>query len=42
MVCPIFFDGLTWGYAITPWGQDIELFSYDRLGYETDADVKMW
>ena len=36
------FDGLTWGYVIAPWGQYIELFSYDSLGYEADSSVALW
>ncbi|MEM1400800.1 MAG: VOC family protein [Pseudomonadota bacterium] len=36
------FDGLTWGYVIAPWGQYLELFSYDTLGYEVEAETKMW
>lgn len=36
------FDGLTWGYVIAPWGQFIELFSYESLGYEADAETLMY
>ena len=36
------FEGLTWGYVVTPWGQFLELFSYDALGYEATADTKLW
>lgn len=36
------FEGLTWAFTVTPWGQHLELFSYDRLGYEADSKTKLW
>ena len=36
------FAGPTWGYVKAPWGQYLELFGYDALGYEGDSDVLLF
>lgn len=36
------FEGLTWSYFRAPWGQYLELFSYDSLGYEANSEDRIW
>jgi catechol 2,3-dioxygenase-like lactoylglutathione lyase family enzyme len=34
--------GFNWIYFATPWGQTLEVASFDRLGYEKDTPHRAW
>jgi len=34
--------GFSWIYFSTPWGQMLEIASFDKLGYEKDTAVRAW
>jgi extradiol dioxygenase family protein len=34
--------GLTWIYLRSPWGQIIELYSYEQLGYESGTQERLY
>jgi catechol 2,3-dioxygenase-like lactoylglutathione lyase family enzyme len=34
--------GFKWVYFRAPWGQILEIASFDKLGYEKDAPQKLW
>ncbi len=35
-------EGFQWVYFRAPWGQVLEIASYDKLGYEKDTDHRIW
>jgi catechol 2,3-dioxygenase-like lactoylglutathione lyase family enzyme len=34
--------GFSWVYFRTPWGQILEIASFDKLGYENDTPHRLW
>jgi catechol 2,3-dioxygenase-like lactoylglutathione lyase family enzyme len=34
--------GFNWIYFMTPWGQCLEVASFDKLGYEKDTPHRLW
>jgi catechol 2,3-dioxygenase-like lactoylglutathione lyase family enzyme len=34
--------GFSWIYFRTPWGQILEIASFDKLGYEKDSSHRLW
>jgi catechol 2,3-dioxygenase-like lactoylglutathione lyase family enzyme len=34
--------GFSWIYFRTPWGQILEIASFDKLGYEDDTSQRLW
>ena len=35
-------EGFKWVYFRTPWGQILEIASFEKLGYEATSAVKLW
>lgn len=35
-------DGFSWIYFRAPWGQLLEIASFDKLGYEKDTPYRLW
>ena len=35
-------EGFNWIYFMTPWGQTLEVASFDKLGYERDTPHRLW
>lgn len=35
-------QGFKWVYFRTPWGQILEIASFDKLGYENDTHHRLW
>ena len=35
-------EGFKWIYFRTPWGQILEVASFDKLGYEKDSPHRLW
>ena len=35
-------EGFKWIYFRTPWGQILEIASFDKLGYEKDTHHRLW
>lgn len=35
-------EGFKWVYFRTPWGQILEIASFDKLGYEKDTPLRLW
>jgi hypothetical protein len=36
------FDGFKWACFRAPWGQILEIASFDELGYENDTPHRLW
>ena len=34
--------GFSWIYFNAPWGQSLEIASFDKLGYEKDTPLRLW
>jgi catechol 2,3-dioxygenase-like lactoylglutathione lyase family enzyme len=35
-------EGFSWIYFRAPWGQILEIASFDKLGYEKDTPLRLW
>lgn len=35
-------EGFNWVYFLAPWGQVLEIASYDKLGYEKETHHRIW
>ena len=35
-------EGFNWVYFEAPWGQMLEIASFDKLGYEKNAKHRLW
>jgi len=35
-------EGFKWIYFRAPWGQILEIASFDKLGYEKNSSSKLW